>query len=66
MKFAVKVSVVANEIQKTEREQGIKEVMNAASERTLVMFVPDFDAIQKFVSDINQLIDTHDQFKEVQ
>jgi hypothetical protein len=66
MKFAVKVEVVANEVQKTEREAGIKEVVNVASSRVIVLYVKDFEAVQKLIADVNQLIDTHDQFKEIQ
>jgi hypothetical protein len=66
MKFAIKVVLQANEVQRTEKEAGIKETCNAAYERVVVLHGYDFEKVQKFFSDIDQLIDTHDQFKEVQ
>jgi hypothetical protein len=66
MKFAVKVVVQVNEVQKTEHEVGIKETSNAAYERVIVLLGYDFEKVQKLFSDVDQLIDTHDQFKEVQ
>ena len=65
MKFQIDVKVVANEVNKTQKEGGINEATGLGLSRVIVLHLPSFEHLQKFMSAMNTTIDSHDQFKEI-